>query len=116
MESNAIFSAYSDSIEMSANATMEDMMNAILTGAIHNLDFRAAVLNVAMMTIAVMQPDISKMFFDMLEDTVADVDMLESIREEFKKGEGLNKTYLLANNTRDINVPSFTIAPSKTKS
>lgn len=116
MNKRTILCADLDSIEVAANASIEELMNVMLTGSIHNLDFRAAILNVAVMIIAGMQPDANKRFIAMLEDTITDVGTVENIREAFKAGEGLNKTYLVAEESRGVRTPSFPIAPSKIKS
>lgn len=116
MNKRTILCADLDSIEVAANASIEDLMNVMLTGSIHNLDFRAAILNVAVMIISGMQTDARERFTTMLEDTVTDKGMLENIRDAFKVGESLSKTYLTAEESKDMRAPSYPISPSKVKS
>lgn len=116
---NYLFRADDESIYISSNADFEQLCNPLTTGVIHNLEFRAAVMNVAMMILLTLPEKDRNKFITTLNEFAEDTEMVSNIIKEFRKGKGITFD-LCPNDNKSQGEPeilsTFEIKPSKIKS
>lgn len=118
---NYLFKAYSGSIYIDSNANFQELCNPLTTGVIHNLEFRAAVMNVAMMTLLTLSETDRNNFIQCLNELVADEKMVSNVINEFRQGPGVDFDLCPVEGMQDTpseaQMPaSIVIKPSKIKS